>query len=449
MIALPPWVQFTILLCLLAAVMWMARRWISNRTSNASQASVAVLIGLALAAALWIHSFSAPVVACAPMDGLSVDARVDAQQDGYLMPVTTGFGYFRHAVHDLVQGRIGYFEIAQASGDVNRYHLASVYSTSCIDRKLHDEHLAELPMPKASCVGVVRLPQSQARYRLDGYDGGQRKPPNNIKLVDRKTSHVLALYHRPLRFANVFPLERNAECKKQRMQPGHPAWNLTSFVFRDQQGRTYDAAQHGLAQRELGATSLAADLLPPPAWVRRQLAHENKLARKDCVLPGWSGDTEVHALALDVGPLEISAKLDAQSDKAGVVLLDVHAPDKAVVILAKARGPTIWHIHESSSSSVVAVLVQAEHGQAVVGLTRYSRILMSTQHHNPHSNCSARELEEIVKSVVARYGITHSQSQADLSAAPVVRYTLGEPMRPGGELFHHDRELADFELRPE
>jgi uncharacterized membrane protein YidH (DUF202 family) len=183
--------------------------------------------------------------------------------------------------------------------------------------------------------------------------------------------------------------------------------------------------------------------------VRRALAQDDRLAPDRCSLPGWSGDTEIHEIVLDRGPLEVAAKLDARSDAAGVVLLDVHAPDKAVVIVARARGPTIWHIHESSRSSVVAVLVLAEHGQAVVGLTRYSRVLMSTQRHNPYTHCTSAELEAIIAQVTGHYGIAQRHTQPLWPGRATVRYNLGEAMPAGGELFHHDRVLSEFELRTE
>jgi hypothetical protein len=191
----------------------------------------------------------------------------------------------------------------------------------------------------------------------------------------------------------------------------------------------------------------APEVLPPISWVRRRLAEDGVQEQAACALPGWMGATEVHAIELDRGPLEIEARLDAESKRTGMVILDVHAPDQAVVILARAREPTVWHVHESGRSSVVAMLVHGDHGQAVVGLSRYSRILMSTRRHNPYTHCTERELRDIEQQVIRRYGITRTQRQIPGEAPATVRYAIGEPMPDGGELFHYDRKLSDFEVR--
>ncbi|MGH8457842.1 MAG: hypothetical protein ACRESV_00715, partial [Nevskiales bacterium] len=170
---------------------------------------------------------------------------------------------------------------------------------------------------------------------------------------------------------------------------------------------------------------------------------------RGCSLPGWMGETELHLLELERGPLEIAARLDTESHRAGVVLVDVYAPDKAVVILAHAQGPTVWHVHESGRSSVVAVLVRGQHGQAVVGLSAYTRILMSTQLHNPYTYCTEQELRDIETRLTKQYGITRTQRQNPQQHPPVVRYAIGEPMPDGAQLFHYDRRLADFEVRNE
>jgi hypothetical protein len=446
MTTLPQWILPVLLLSLFAAV-WAYRWWRTNRSRREKLVLFSVLAAAALVALVSLHPFST-AADCMPMAGLEIHAQVDAHDDGYLLPADSGLSYFRHGVHDLVQGRIAFFEIERASRDVGRYRLASAYHPACIERSLHDRHLAGLPLPAMTCVAVTQHPDPVARYQLEGYPLDQQ-PPKSIRLRDPSDGRVLARYQRPGRGWEALSWRRNAACSQNMRHRGHPSWNLSSFVFRDARGKTFDARQHHLALKELGAPQLAADVLPPPDWVRRDLAHAGRLAPDHCHLPGWYGNTEVHEITLDKGPLEVTAQLDASGEAAGVVLLDVHVPDKAVVIVARARGPTIWHIHESSRSSVVAVLVQAEHGQAVVGLTRYSRILLSTRLHNPYTNCTATELGEIVSAVSEHYGITQSHSQPKLPGRRVVRYELGEAMPAGGELFHHDRSLSEFELRAE
>ncbi len=191
------------------------------------------------------------------------------------------------------------------------------------------------------------------------------------------------------------------------------------------------------------------ELLPPSSQVVRKLAAESLLDRGSCELPGWMGATEVHALDLERGPLEIDARLDAESRKAGVVLVDVYAPDKAVILLAQAQGPTVWHVHESGRSSVIAVLVRGHHGQAVVGLSAFTRILMSTQLHNPYTNCTEQELRDIEDRVTRQYGAARTQQENPRQDPAIVRYSIGEPMPDGSQLFHQHRSMAEFEVRDE
>jgi hypothetical protein len=397
--------------------------------------------------ALLLKALSPPATSCAPMAGLSLHVQADARDGGYLLDTPGTDGYFRHAVFDLIQGRIRYFETTEAPGRFLRYEFAPLHSSRCIERRVVDEFLAALPMPAGRCVAIRRISRSTSRYAVEGYARDPRKPLESVVVRDRQSGAVLAEYRSKAGSRLPGFLRRDSACARQSRATGHPARNISSFVFRDRWGGVVDAKDPALTAFATGDPGNAPDLLPPSGQVRFRLAQDGNLGPSTCWLPGWSGETEVHEITLERGPLEIDARLDPANSKAGVVLLDVHTPDKAVIILARARGPTVWHVHESSRSSAVAVLVQGVGGQAVVGLTRHTRILMSTRQHNPQANCSAEELQQIEKQVVAHYGIKSRQYQSPRQQPPVVRYGIGEPMPDGGELFHHDRALADFEVR--
>jgi hypothetical protein len=446
MIALPPWAFTVLLLGLAVGAAWILRVWLARQPGHARLALLATAVGLAMAITL-SPPFDTSQQACDPLAGLLVHATADAQEDGYLLPASSGYRYFAQAVYDLVQGRIRFFEIEQSNGQFARYRLASTHSPACIDRDLHDAELSGLPLPMASCVAVSQHPDSVARYLLEGYQEKRQRPPRFVGLRDRSDGRMLAEYRQPRGGWNLWGWQEHADCRAQRQQAGHPLWNLPAFALRDSQGAVFDRRAYQQARDELGSVGVDNEPLPPPAWVLRQLAQTGQLAPEACHLPGWSGPTEVYALSLDQGPLAVPARLDARSNSAGVVLVDVHAPDKAVVIVARARDPTIWHFHESSRSSIVAVLVLAEQGQAVVGLTRHTRVLMSTRLHNPQTNCSAVELGEIVARLTEQHGIAQQHAPPALASEKPVRYALGEPMPIGGELFHHDRRLSEFELR--
>lgn len=417
-----------------------------KRVTVTSGLSLGLAIAL-LAVLAWRVRFLPPT-ACDPADGLWLQAQADARDSSYLLPQPGGLGQFRHAVYDLVQGRIRFFEVEISAGHFVSYTLADSHSTSCIERGLYDAYLAGLPMPAGRCVAATEVPLSASRYVLEGFPGRRSLIPRSVGLRDQQTGRLLARFQRPtgIRQALSF-LRGDASCHRQMAQPGHPLWNLPAFVLRDRWGAVLKPGDLEKIRQQQDGDALWPELLPPPDWIRRRLAEHGELAPESCWLPGWMGDTEVHVLELERGPLEVDARLDAKSDKAGVVLLDVHAPDGAVVILAQAQGPTIWHVHESGRSSVVAFLVRGHHGQAVLGLGPFTRILMSTQLHNPYTNCTEAELREIEKRVTRQYGITRRQAQASRVTPTVVRYGIGEPMPDGGELFHHTRPLSDFEVR--
>lgn len=379
------------------------------------------------------------------MDGLRVLAQADARETGYLViPSWTGTAYFRHAVYDLVLGRIRYFEQVEPDGRYGRYRLDDLHSPDCIARRRFDAELSGLPMPAGYCVAKTVVPVADSRYAVEGYPVERDRVPARITVSDRQTGAVLAEYRRP----RLAWLRGKSACLREALKsPGHPLWNIGSFVFPDGRGEVFGPADLERVRRERTQGTARSDLLPPVAWTVRRLVESGKRLAPGCALPGWMGETEVHVVELERGPLDVAARLDAESDKAGFVILDVYVPDKAVVILARARGPTVWHIHESSRSSIVAVLVRGYHGQAVVGLTQYSRILMSTQLHNPFTNCTEQALRDIEHRVTRQYGITRTQRQ-EIGASPaVVRYGLGAEMPDGAELFHYEYALSDFEVR--
>jgi hypothetical protein len=416
-----------------------------ERMSRTFVLSVLGLV-LSLAFGLWVMArFLSP---CKPAYSLQF-VRADAHDNGYLLP-PAGFSHFRRAVYDLVQGRIRFFEMEESTGRFVHYALADVRSAACIERRLFDAHLAGLPMPEGSCISATEVPETTSRYLIEAAAGASNKAPDTIAIRDRQAGKLLAHYRkRDGILRRLVGLFSGAFCDRAESPPQLPLWNITSFVFPDRWGRTLDLTDLGRIGQELDPDAAAPELLPPPLWVQRKLAEEGRLDRTSCTLPGWMGETEVHVLELERGPLEITARLDAESDSAGVVLVDVYAPDKVVVILAHAQGPTVWHVHESPRSNLVAMLVRGHHGQAVVGLTPYTRILMSTQLHNPYTHCTEQELRDIEDRVSQQYGITRTQQQNPRQDPPVVRYTVGEPMPDGAQLFHHDRSLSDFELRDE
>lgn len=388
-----------------------------------------ILLPLGLAA-LW--QARQPAADCdAPL--LTAQARgADARQQGYLL-ATAQSGHVRDAIYDLVQGRIRYFELPQAAGRFHRYQLADARSAACLPRSDLAASLSGLPLSAGLCLARIDAPQALSAYRVEETRDWRWR---RLQLRVRDSGVVLAVHRAPSRLAGLL---RGAACPSRR-----PLWWLTGFVLPDRWGSVLTRAELDGAR----ATGEAApELLPATDTVRWRLALEGEVPPEPCWLPGWTGPTEVHVIELERGPLPITARLDAESRTAGMVLVDVHAPGKAVVILARAQGPTVWHVHESGRSSVVAMLVRGHHGQAVVGLSRFSRILMATQLHNPQALCSEAELREIEDRVIAQYGVARRQQQDPAQQPSVVRYAVGEPMPDGGELFHDDRVLPDFEVR--
>jgi hypothetical protein len=395
------------------------------------RACLALLVLLPLGLAVLWHA-RRPAPPCDPPVVTAQARGIDARSQGYLL-ATTQAGHFRDAVYDLIQGRIRYFERPQAAGRFHRYQLADSRSAACLSRSELATSLFGLPLPAGRCLARSDAPQALSAYRVEETREGLWR---RLQLRARDSGEVLAAHRVPSRLARLL---RSAACPPQR-----PLWWLTGFVLPDRWGGVLTRAELEAA-RAAGAP--APELLPAPDTVRWQLALEGEAPPEPCWLPGWTGPTEVHLIELEHGPLPITARLDAESREAGMVLVDVHVPDKAVVILAHAQGPTVWHVHESGRSSVVAMLVRGHHGQAVVGLSRFSRILMSTQRHNPQARCSEPELREIEEQVIAQYGVARRQRQAPAQQPPVPRYAVGEPMPEGGELFHYDRPLSDFEVR--
>ena len=379
-----------------------------------------------------------PPLPCETTKGLKLHAQADARNSGYLLSRDAVSGYFRQAAYDLVQGRIRFFETEESAESFVRYALADAHDPTCMKRSRFDALLAGLPLPEGHCIAANRTTAADSSYRIDGKGFGARALPRTLSLHDLRTDKPVAHYRRPWRWLSRWRLDNACE--------GPPAWNLTAFVLPDRSGRRLDPATLNELRHETGQAA-SASVLPPPSEVRRALAEDGLRLPQACHLPGWMGETEVHVVELERGPLEIEARLDSESEKAGFVILDVHAPDKAVIILAWSHGPTVWHVHESSRTSVVAVLVRGHHGQAVLGLTPFTRILMSTQLHNPYTNCTARELRDIEARVINQYGIARTQWQDPGLKPPVVRYNIGEPMPDGAELFHYDRALADFEVQ--
>ena len=289
-------------------------------------------------------------------------------------------------------------------------------------------------MPAGHCVRAVSVTEPKSRYRveIEAASGGGLEWSS---IMDQKDGSTLAEYRR----ASVVPSALlGLACP--RISPGFHGKlsTISGFVFKDRWGGVLRGA-------DLGAAPDATEL-PPAADVRARLAQEGRLDRRECHLPGWMGETAVHEVELPGGPLKVGARLDALSTTAGVVLLDVHTPDKAAVIIAKARHPTIWHVHESGASNIVAFIVRGDSGQAVLGLTPYSRILMSTREHNPQTNCSAAELKRIEHEVTARHGRPHQHRQETHDGKPAVRYSIGEPMKDGSLQFHYASELSDYEV---
>ncbi len=397
------------------------------------RAVLALLVPLPLGLALLAQA-QRPAVPCDPPRLTAPAQAVDTRSQGYLL-TTAKRGHLRDAVYDLIQGRIRYFELPQASGRFQRYQLADSRSAACLPRHDPATPLSGLPLAAGLCLAHLGAPQALSAYRLEEAHGWRW---HTLQLRARDSGEVLAAHRAPSRLARLM---RASSCVTQR-----PLWWLTGFVLPDRWGEVLTHADLDAA-RAAGTPEPA--LLPAPDAVRWRLALEGEAPPEPCWLPGWTGPTEVHVIDLKQGPLPLPARLDAESRAAGMVLVDVHAPDKAVVILARAHGPTIWHVHESGRSSVVAMLVRGHHGQAVVGLSRFSRILMATRLHNPQALCSESELREIEDRVIAQYGITRRQQQDPARKPPVARYAIGEPMPDGGERFHDDRALPDFEVRDE
>ncbi|HXG28597.1 MAG TPA: hypothetical protein VNJ47_07100 [Nevskiales bacterium] len=388
-----------------------------------------VLLPLGLAV-LWQ---ARPPAASCDAPRLTVQARsLDARSQGYLL-ATSQAGHFRDAIYDLIQGRIRFFELPQADGRFHRYQLEDSRSAACLPRSALAASLDGLPLPAGRCLARRDVPQALSAYRVEEARDGLWR---TLQLRARDSGAVLAVHRAPSRLARLL---RTTDCPSKR-----PLWWLTGFVLPDRWGAVL--TRTGLeAARAAGEPAPA--LLPAPDTVRWQLALEGEAPPEPCWLPGWAGPTEVHVIELEQGPLPVPARLDAESREAGMVLVDVHVPDAAVVILARAQGPTVWHVHESGRSSVVAMLVRGHHGQAVVGLSRFSRILMATRLHNPQARCSEAELREIEARVIAQYGVARRQRQDSRQQPPVPRYAVGEPMPEGGELFHYDRALSDFEVQ--
>lgn len=406
-------------------------------------------LALLLVAGHGAYARQLPAPACNPADALEIHVQADARDNGYRFDESDMSSLFRLATYDLVQGRISFFEVQVSAGRYARYALSDSHNPSCIARHLFDAQLAGLPIPARACVSETQVSAPASRFRVESDSDSASLAPASVSVREQQTGKLLARYQRPGKIRRwLAGLFGGDSCDTDTSRTQLPLWMATGFVFTDRWGNTLRPNDLVSIQAERAANPGSDELMPPLGWVRRRLATEGRLGQESCTLPGWMGDTEVHVLELAQGPLEIEARLDALSNKAGVVLVDVHAPDKAVVLLVRAKGPTVWHIHESSSSSIVAVLVRGHHGQAVVGLTAFSRILMSTQLHNPFTNCTEEELAGIESRLTQQYGIARIQRQ-DLQQSPqAVRYGVGEPMRDGAELFHHYRSMADFEVRP-
>lgn len=409
-----------------------------------------LLLGVALVTLALYH---VQAQAGCPAAELRVQTTADARADGYLL-AAPGASYFRHAAYDLIQGRIRFFELARHDGALMRYTLADTRSAGCVPRQLFDAELEGLPMPADHCIGAVAVASPASRYVIEGYPQSRQDIPEALVVRERDGGPVLAslqigkawglpelLPERLPEFVPGLAPGNRDTCRTTLLRSDHPLWNISSFVFVDQQGATA-SARSPLPESDYRE----GELLPALDEVRRQLALQNRLDTRSCSLPGWMGATEVHALELERGPLEVDARLDTDSRKAGVVLVDVYVPDKAVVLLARAHGPTLWHIHESSRSSLVAVLLRGHHGQAVEGIGPYTRVLMSTQLHNPYTNCSERELSEIESRITRQYGVRSRQRQSQ-ATPPQVRYGIGEPMPDGAELFHLGLSIEDFLLK--
>lgn len=404
-----------------------------------------LVVYLLLVALLW-RLAGQPRPVCVPLAGLQHYTQADARAQGYLLtPGSTA--YFRHAVYDLVQGRIRFFETAQGDGLLLRYQLLDRQDPRCIARSQVDDHLQDIPMPRSQCVGGSPVTAPASRYAVEGYADSKGQITHRVLVRDRADNKMLAEYRWPWSPAWSRLWATASHCMQAAAQAqDHPYWNLTGFVFPDHAGNTLDASS--LARIRAAQTQgLVVDVLPPTLWVRRELLVRDQLDTRRCWLPGWMGPTEVHVIELERGPTDVTARLDTSTRKAGFAIVDVNVPDTSVVLLLRAREPTVWHIHESSNTSLVAVLARGEHGQAVLGLTPYTRVLLSTQWHNPYTNCSLQELETIEADVIRRYGVTQRLGPRDGEGPNQVRFTVGLP--DGGQPFHYIERLEDFEISAE
>lgn len=384
---------------------------------------------------------------CHPLDGLEVLATADARDTGYRLSTTGGHtGYFRQALYDLILGRIRFFEVGQPDGRHRRYQLASHHDARCLAPAALDNQMDDLPMPARQCVARSVVDAPGSRYAVEGYPDSRDQGPAEVTIRDLQTGSLLATYRRP---ASLW-LSGKSTCQEQAMaQPGHPVWGLTGLVFKDRRDGLFTSTDLSQFWSEAQRNGNTAALMPPRWWARRQLAEAGVPVQAECGLPGWMGDTEIHVIEPSGATVAVPARLDANSESADFVILDVHVPDKSLVLLLRATRPTIWHVHESSRSAVVALLVSGDHGQAVEGLTRHSRILMSTRQYNPFTNCTARELGDIEGRITRQYGVTRTLRQASNEPLPVATYVIGDEMPDGAELFSIDYPREAFELRDE
>lgn len=426
-----------LLISSLAAGGW----WLRSRNLASLLLALVLLSGVIACGGLGVATHVAPERFCDATPGLQLYAEADARSDGYALPLPGGERYFRQAVYDLIQGRVAFFEMEETSGAWQRYEFGSHRSAQCIARKRVDELLADLPLPPDQCVQARAVDTPTSRYVID-LQPAIVEGARELVLRERESAIVLAAYRQP---QVLPPVVADLACPSHvRDQTAVSIGSLSALALADRWGERLTLAELDDKPARVDGDS---EMRPPITELRWRLAADGRLDPRKCYLPGWMGKTEVHVLELKRGPLDMSARLDALSSTAGVVLVDVHAPDRAVIILATAEEPTIWHIHESGRTNIVGVLVRGQHGQAVLGVTPLTPILMSTDLHNPYTNCSADELEDIKQGVIAHYGIKSRQRDEPRLGKPPVRYSLGEPMPEGGQLFHNSFALEDFELR--